>query len=214
MTVTHQSQSPTWLKRRSKHRVWLRDVQLYVFCQRYKHENMRQNKSGAFEIYFVSEEGEALAAFFARLRRTQLIMHTSRSPKIQGCFHAHPACQLGRGTLCCRAHCLNRVTTLSIRFATGSPALGPSLRERLRLLKLVDIFRKDLSYITSLLLRYDDTTYMNETKVRISEIPYRLHYTLCPTIKTASKLAWMARTIGFTTFSLERCNRGNLNATN
>ncbi|KAH8889487.1 hypothetical protein GQ53DRAFT_216495 [Thozetella sp. PMI_491] len=55
--VTHQSQSSTWLKRRSKHRVWLRDVQLYVFCQRYRHENMRQNKSGAFEIYFVSEEG-------------------------------------------------------------------------------------------------------------------------------------------------------------
>ena len=55
--VTHQSQSPTWLSRRSKHRVWLKDVQLYVFCQRYRHENMRQNKSGAFEIYFVSEEG-------------------------------------------------------------------------------------------------------------------------------------------------------------
>lgn len=56
--VTHQSQSPTWLSRRSRHRIWLKDVQLYVFCKTYRQENMRQNKSGAFEIYFVSEEGE------------------------------------------------------------------------------------------------------------------------------------------------------------
>ncbi|KAK5651732.1 hypothetical protein OQA88_11694 [Cercophora sp. LCS_1] len=55
--VTHQSQSPTWLSRRSRHRVWLKDIQLYVFCKTYRQENMRQNKSGAFEIYFVSEEG-------------------------------------------------------------------------------------------------------------------------------------------------------------
>ncbi|KAK0730566.1 hypothetical protein B0H67DRAFT_39137 [Lasiosphaeris hirsuta] len=55
--VTHQSQSPTWLSRRSRHRVWLKDAQLYVFCKTYRQENMRQNKSGAFEIYFVSEEG-------------------------------------------------------------------------------------------------------------------------------------------------------------
>lgn len=55
--VTHQSQSPTWLSRRSRHRVWLKDVQLYVFCSAYRQENMRQNKSGAFEIYFDREEG-------------------------------------------------------------------------------------------------------------------------------------------------------------
>ena len=29
---------------------------LYVFCRKYRQENMRQNKSGAFEIYFASEE--------------------------------------------------------------------------------------------------------------------------------------------------------------
>jgi hypothetical protein len=28
----------------------------YVFCQKYRQENMRQNKSGAFEIYFASDE--------------------------------------------------------------------------------------------------------------------------------------------------------------
>lgn len=56
--VTHQSQSPTWISRRSKHRVWLKDVQLYVFCNTYRQENMRQNKSGAFEIHFAREEGK------------------------------------------------------------------------------------------------------------------------------------------------------------
>ncbi|SPQ18953.1 ac2ded5a-847b-42b1-9134-2f1cee772df4 [Thermothielavioides terrestris] len=54
--VTHQSQSPTWLSRRSRRRVWLKDVQLYVFCNTYHQENMRQNKSGAFEIVFDKEE--------------------------------------------------------------------------------------------------------------------------------------------------------------
>jgi len=57
-SVTHQSRSPTWLSRRSKHRVWLKDVQLYVFCNPYRQQQMRQNKAGAFEIYFVSDEGE------------------------------------------------------------------------------------------------------------------------------------------------------------
>ncbi|KAL2157408.1 hypothetical protein VTH06DRAFT_6100 [Thermothelomyces fergusii] len=50
--VTHQSQSPTWLSQRSRHRVWLKDIQLYVFCNTYRQENMRQNKLGAFEIHF------------------------------------------------------------------------------------------------------------------------------------------------------------------
>jgi len=56
--VTHQSKSPSWLSRRSRHRVWLKDVQLYVFCNPYRQENMRQNKSGAFEIHFDREEGK------------------------------------------------------------------------------------------------------------------------------------------------------------
>jgi hypothetical protein len=54
--VTHQSASPTWLTRRGRHRVWLKDVQLYVFCQKYRQQHQRQNKSGAFEICFVSNE--------------------------------------------------------------------------------------------------------------------------------------------------------------
>ncbi|CCC04853.1 unnamed protein product [Sordaria macrospora k-hell] len=55
--VTAQSQSSTWISRRSKHRVWLRNIQLYVFCRNYRQEVQRQNKSKAFEIYFVTEQG-------------------------------------------------------------------------------------------------------------------------------------------------------------
>ncbi|KAF9876547.1 hypothetical protein CkaCkLH20_05955 [Colletotrichum karsti] len=55
--VTHQSASPTWLHRKSRHRVWLKDIQLYVFCHRYRQMNMRKGQGGAFEINFVSDEG-------------------------------------------------------------------------------------------------------------------------------------------------------------
>lgn len=59
-TVTHQSASPSWLVRKSKHRVWIADIQLYVFCQTYRQVNQRKGKAGAFEIYFVSQEGVCL----------------------------------------------------------------------------------------------------------------------------------------------------------
>ncbi|KAJ3945786.1 uncharacterized protein N0V96_004127 [Colletotrichum fioriniae] len=56
--VTHQSASPTWLVRKSDHRIWLKDVQLYVFCQQYHQQNQRKGTSaGVFEIDFVSEMG-------------------------------------------------------------------------------------------------------------------------------------------------------------
>lgn len=54
--VTHQCASPTWIRRVSKHKVRLSDIQLYVFCQKYQHQNQRRGSAGAFEIYFVSEE--------------------------------------------------------------------------------------------------------------------------------------------------------------
>ncbi|KAJ0291622.1 hypothetical protein CBS470a_003196 [Colletotrichum nupharicola] len=56
-SITHQSASPTWLQRKSNHRVWLKDVQLYVFCHRYRQQNQRKGQAGAFEINFVSDEG-------------------------------------------------------------------------------------------------------------------------------------------------------------
>ncbi|KAL3964071.1 hypothetical protein ACCO45_001075 [Purpureocillium lilacinum] len=54
--VTHQSSSPTWLKRISRHRVRLADIQLYVFCRQYRQQNQRRGRIGAFEINFISDE--------------------------------------------------------------------------------------------------------------------------------------------------------------
>lgn len=42
--------------RKSRHRIWLRDVQPYVFCENYRARNQRKGKADAFEIYFVNEE--------------------------------------------------------------------------------------------------------------------------------------------------------------
>ncbi|OTA07685.1 hypothetical protein A9Z42_0085890 [Trichoderma parareesei] len=55
--VTHQSASPTWLKRVSRKRIRLADVQLYVFCQQYRQQSQRKGSGGSFEIQFYSEEG-------------------------------------------------------------------------------------------------------------------------------------------------------------
>ncbi|KAK7755583.1 hypothetical protein SLS62_002518 [Diatrype stigma] len=41
--------------RKSSHRIWLRDVQPYVFCNRYSVRNQRKGKLDAFEIYFIKE---------------------------------------------------------------------------------------------------------------------------------------------------------------
>jgi len=53
--ITHQSKSPEWLDRRSRHRVWLRNIYPYVFCQKYKKKH-QMKRNGEFELYFVSEE--------------------------------------------------------------------------------------------------------------------------------------------------------------
>lgn len=58
-SVTHQSASSTWIKRVSKTRIRLADVQLYVFCQEYRQQNQRRGAAGAFEICFMSEEGKS-----------------------------------------------------------------------------------------------------------------------------------------------------------
>ncbi|SPO00898.1 uncharacterized protein DNG_03646 [Cephalotrichum gorgonifer] len=57
--VTHQCTSPTWLVKESRRRVWLRDVQLYVFHQNYRQENQRKGREGAFEIDFLNEKAAA-----------------------------------------------------------------------------------------------------------------------------------------------------------
>ena len=44
------------LLRRSRHRIWIRDVQPYVFCQDYSPAWKKQGASAAFELYFVNEK--------------------------------------------------------------------------------------------------------------------------------------------------------------
>lgn len=55
--MTHLSASPSWLVRVSKQMFHVRDIQLYVFCQKYRESRMRRNRLGAFEIYFVHRIG-------------------------------------------------------------------------------------------------------------------------------------------------------------
>ena len=83
VTVTHQSASPTWLKRVSRHRVRLADVQLYVFCRQYRQHNQRRGTVGAFEINFVSEEGQSKLAG----RRTLLITIDVAARRFEDVFY-------------------------------------------------------------------------------------------------------------------------------
>lgn len=58
--VTHQSASPSWLHVKSRHRVWLRDVQLYVFDGEYRQSSQRRRQAGgAFELNFATPDQAA-----------------------------------------------------------------------------------------------------------------------------------------------------------
>jgi hypothetical protein len=57
--VTHQASSPTWIKRVSRRRVRLADIQIYVFCQNYRQQRQRRGNAGAFELAFTSEDGKS-----------------------------------------------------------------------------------------------------------------------------------------------------------
>lgn len=54
--VTHQSASPTWLKRVGHRKFRLMDVHLYVFCNQYQQQNQRRGAAGEFEIEFLNED--------------------------------------------------------------------------------------------------------------------------------------------------------------
>lgn len=58
--VTQQSRNENWctISRRDANVVRLRDVRLYVFCYKYRERNMRQNKTGDFELWFANEAGK------------------------------------------------------------------------------------------------------------------------------------------------------------
>lgn len=55
--VPAQPTPDRWLARKSKHRVWIKSIQLYVFCDKYREASMRRSKAGAFEIRFITDEG-------------------------------------------------------------------------------------------------------------------------------------------------------------
>lgn len=54
----------SWIEHKGRHIVWLHGVQLYVFCEKYRETNMRRGRKGAFEIYFVGEQGEFFPSYF------------------------------------------------------------------------------------------------------------------------------------------------------
>jgi len=54
--VTYESASPEWMDRRSRHRIWLKNIHPYVFCKKYR-KTHQMRKHGEFEIYFVDIEG-------------------------------------------------------------------------------------------------------------------------------------------------------------
>jgi hypothetical protein len=60
--VTHTSASPTWLSRHSPHRVWISDIQLYIFCKKYK-QSHQTRKGGVFEIRFMEPAGMLQSSF-------------------------------------------------------------------------------------------------------------------------------------------------------
>ena len=47
------------MKRISRRRIRLADVQPYVFCQEYRQQSQRRGQGGTFEIQFYSEEGQS-----------------------------------------------------------------------------------------------------------------------------------------------------------
>lgn len=71
--MTHQSASPTWLKRVSRKRIRLADIQLYVFCQQYRQQSQRKGSGGSFELQFYTEEGNLSSPLFLSLYLTAFL---------------------------------------------------------------------------------------------------------------------------------------------
>lgn len=61
-----QVTSDTWLARHSRHRVWVKDLHLYVFCDEYS-RRAQVKKHGEFELNFVHGAGMFRASFLLLL---------------------------------------------------------------------------------------------------------------------------------------------------
>jgi hypothetical protein len=57
LTVTKQSEAPDWMFRKSRHKIWIKDLRPYVFCKDYKKRHQIK-KNGEYEIYFVDSNGK------------------------------------------------------------------------------------------------------------------------------------------------------------
>jgi hypothetical protein len=55
--VSHESEDQEWIYRRSKHRIWLKKVHPFVFCDNYRKKHQIQ-RHGEFEIYFIEKKGK------------------------------------------------------------------------------------------------------------------------------------------------------------
>ncbi|PHH52452.1 hypothetical protein CFIMG_002863RA [Ceratocystis fimbriata CBS 114723] len=54
--ITHVCRSPTWLEQRSDRRVYLKDLQLYVFSNDFDEQAYRRTPGGVFQVDFRSED--------------------------------------------------------------------------------------------------------------------------------------------------------------
>jgi len=55
--VSHQYDEPDWLLRKTDHRVWLKDLKIFVFCNEYSKRN-QVRKHNYFELYFIDRKGK------------------------------------------------------------------------------------------------------------------------------------------------------------
>ncbi|KAI2621146.1 hypothetical protein GGR54DRAFT_647203 [Hypoxylon sp. NC1633] len=77
--------SSSWLLRKTKRRIWLRDIQPYVFCETYRPTHQRRGRFGAFELAFAhSEAATRFQELFAQSPVASAASTAPDSPKNGG----------------------------------------------------------------------------------------------------------------------------------
>lgn len=56
MQVTYTHSSTSFLRRKGRHRVWIKDLHPYIFCDDY-HARHQLRRHGDFELEFINEKG-------------------------------------------------------------------------------------------------------------------------------------------------------------
>lgn len=89
--------SSSWLLRKTKRRIWLRDIQPYVFCEKYRPTHQRRGRFGAFELAFA--HSEAATRFQELFSGTPDASAASAAPdSTEGNDAVEPASQSSRST--------------------------------------------------------------------------------------------------------------------